>query len=373
MDIIDCHGHIFPPLGEACGYPDVETHRLHLQRAMHLHGNQPVRRLRDHAIVRERHLWDADDPSEHGRAPDVDFRVGPYGRFSWEKNSERYYVQFLPPNMQEMHAPAEFMVTQMDHAGVTGVVLQNDHIYGNLAEYFAEAMRQFPDRFYGLAQVEEAFARDDQQIAELERQVRKLGMRGLYVNLSGFFRNGYTEYYTAPSYQPFWDTVRALNIPVFWVFWARSPIGSFADEMSYFRTWLERYPDIPSVFVHGIPTSLFADADDRLMFPDDVAEIIDAFPVYSEVLYPIIWGGRIDYPFVRAHTHIRQLYDRFGPDKLIWGSDMPNVERYCTYRQSLTYVLDYCDFLSSDDREKIFGKNVYDIFHMSDSWERSPG
>ena len=364
MEIIDGHGHIFPPLAEACGFQDVATHRLHLQRAMHLHGNQPVRRLRDHAIVEERHLWDADDPSENGLARDVDFQVGAHGRFSWRRNDERYYVQFLPPSLQDMHAPAEFMVAQMDYAGIAAVVLQNDHIYGNLAEYFADAVRRFPNRFYGLAQVEEAFAGEDRQIAALEHQVTKLGMRGLYINLAGFFRNGYAEYYTAPSYRPFWDTVRALEIPVFWVFWVRSPIGDFSAEMSHFRTWLERYPDIPSVFVHGIPTSLYADSDDRLVFPDDVGSIMDEFPVFSEILYPIMWGGRLSYPFARAHTHIRQVYDRFGPDKLIWGSDMPNVERYCTYRQALTYLLDHCDFLSPMDREKIFRRNILDVLKL---------
>ncbi len=364
MDIIDGHGHIFPPLGEACGFADVETHRLYQQHAMHLHGNQPVRRLRDHEIVEERHLWAADDPSEEGRAQGVDFRVGPNGRFTWESDGERYYVQFLPPSLQDMHAPADFMIAQMDLAGIKSVVLQNDHIYGNLAEYFADAMERYPGRFYGLAQVEEAFAHDDKQIEELEHQVRALGMRGLYVNLSGFFRNGFKEYYTAHSYRPFWDKVQALKIPVFWVFWTKSPIGGFVDEMSHFRAWLERYADVPSVFVHGIPSNLFADQDDRLTFPDALAGILDDFPVYTEVLYPIMWGARYDYPFARAHNHIRQIYDRFGPDKLIWGSDMPNVERYCTYRQSLTCVLNYCDFLPSIDQEKIFGKNIHALLQL---------
>ena len=68
LQIVDGHCHIFPPLAGACGFPDVATHRLHQQRAMHMHGNQPYRRLRDHAVVTDRMLWDATDPSEAGRA-----------------------------------------------------------------------------------------------------------------------------------------------------------------------------------------------------------------------------------------------------------------------------------------------------------------
>ncbi len=51
------------------------THLLHQQRAMHEHGNQPYRRLRDDAVVTERALWAADDASVAGRR-DVGFRVG---------------------------------------------------------------------------------------------------------------------------------------------------------------------------------------------------------------------------------------------------------------------------------------------------------
>lgn len=267
MTVVDCHAHIFPPLHGACGFPDAETHLLYQQRAMHTHGNQPVRRLRDHAVVPEKHLWDALDASEAGRAGDVRFRVGRYGRFEWEQDGEAYYVQFLPPGLQGMAAPPAFMATQMDYAGIRTAVLQNDAIYGNLSAYFSEAMRRHPGRFIGLARVDEAFAHRDDQIAALTDAVQRLGMKGLYFSTPGFFRNGYREYYTDPSFRPFWDAVRALGIPVFWVFFNQSPAGDFGDEMRLFLTWLARYPDVPSVLVHGLPTGLWEDEADRVRFP----------------------------------------------------------------------------------------------------------
>ena len=54
LGVIDCHAHIFPPAGGASGFPSVEEHRIHQQRAMHMHGNQPYRRLRDNARTTER-------------------------------------------------------------------------------------------------------------------------------------------------------------------------------------------------------------------------------------------------------------------------------------------------------------------------------
>jgi len=360
--IVDCHGHIFPPLAEACGFPDAATHLMHQQRAMHVHGNQPYRRLPDHAVVTRRDLWKADDPSEAGRALDAKFRVGRFGRFEWEKDGEQVYVQFLPAYMHDLHQPPEGMIVEMDYAGIGTVVLQNDHIYGNSGAYFAEAMKRWPGRFIGLAQVDEATAYRDDQLAFLEDQVVRLGMRGLYFTMTGYFRNGYATLCDDPVYDPLWRLVKRLDLPVFWVHSAKSPAGDYLAEMRRLRRIMERHPGIRHELVHGVPTGLYADDQDRIQWPDDIAAVMDSGFVWSEILYPIGWGGKMAYPYARAQLHIRQVYDRFGPDHLIWGSDMPNVGRYCTYRQSLTYVWDHCDFLTAADRRKIFRDNTLALF-----------
>jgi predicted TIM-barrel fold metal-dependent hydrolase len=362
--VVDCHGHIFPPLAGASGFRTPAEHLMFQQRALHLHSNQPIRRLRDHAAIAEPFLWSVDDPSEAGQVKDIGFRVGQYGRFEWQKGGESYYLQFLPPHMHDMSSLPEFMITEMDYAGIETVVLQNDHIYGNLAGYFADAIAKYPGRFIGLAQVDEAFGYRDEQIALLEQQIRQQGMKGLYFTLAGFFRNGYRTYYTDPEFAPLWQLVERLGVPVFWVFVNKSPRGDFATQFRAFCDWYEKYPKIASVLVHGLPTHAFANDADVVQFPDYVARLFEELPVYSEVLYPIMWGGKMNYPFPRAQSHFRQLYDRFGADRLIWGSDMPNVARYCTYRQTLTYVYDYSDFLSADDRRKIFHDTTLSLFNL---------
>lgn len=362
LQIVDGHCHIFPPLAGACGFPDVETHRLHQQRAMHMHGNQPYRRLRDHAIVTERMLWDADDPSEAGRARDVMFSPGRNGRMEWRRGDEEYYVQFLPPYMHDLSAPADVIAAQMDHAGIQTAILQNDHIYGNLAADFAAAGARHPGRFIGLAQVEEAFAYRDEQIAALRHQVDGLGMAGLYFTTTGLFRSGYKPLHDDRVYDPFWREVEQLDLPVFWVQSAKSPVGAYTDEMRCLIRLMERFPGLRHVLVHGVPTALYADADDRITLPGPVDQVMRTGRVWSELLYPIGWGGKQEYPYPRAATHFRQLYDSYGPGRFIWGSDMPNVERYCTYRQSLFYVWGYFEFLTDADRRAIFRENALGLF-----------
>jgi predicted TIM-barrel fold metal-dependent hydrolase len=359
--IIDGHAHIFPPLAGACGFADAATHLLHQQRAMHEHGNQPYRRLRDNAVVTERALWSATDSSEAGRR-DVGFRVGRCGRFEWEADGEAQYVQFLPPTMADMSAPAEIVTRQMDYAGIATAVLQNDHIYGDSAEDFADAMRRYPGRFIGLAQLQEAWAFRDDQIARLVDQVQRLGMAGLYFTYSGLFRNGYAVLPSDPAYDPLWHEVARLDLPVFWVHRDKSPVGSYEDELADLARILQRHPTIRSVLVHGLPTSRYADANERLTLPPVIERLMTELPVSAELLYPISWGGRFEYPYATAMGHFRQLVDRFGSQRFVWGSDMPNVERYCTYRQTFTYVWDHADFLNAADRRAIFRDNALALF-----------
>ena len=360
--IIDCHSHIFPPLAGACGLPDAAAHRVQQQRAMHVHGNQPYRRALDNAIVTERPLWDPADPSEAGRRRDVSFRVGRCGRFEWTVDGEDQYVQFLPPYMADMSMPAEVLARGMDYAGIETAVLQNDKIYGNLAEDFAAAAADHPGRFIGLAQVEESFGYRDDQLARLTDQVERLGMRGFYFTMTALFPSGYKPLPDDPAYDPLWHTVAKLDLPVFWVHSGNSPVGTYDDQMRHLAAIVERHPALRHVLVHGVPTSLYADASDRLHLPDVLQHLLGGGAVTAEILYPIQWGGRYAYPYSRAIGHIRQLLERFGPDRFVWGSDMPNVERYCTYRQTLTYFADNADFLTDADRRKIFRENALGLF-----------
>ena len=78
-----------------------------------------------------------------------------------------------------------------------------------------------------------------------------------------------------------------------------------------------------------------------------------------EILYPIHWARDHEYPFDELRPALATLYQRCGGERLIWGSDMPNVERNCTYRQSLHYLRRLGDGLvPAADIDRILGLNV---------------
>jgi predicted TIM-barrel fold metal-dependent hydrolase len=114
------------------------------------------------------------------------------------------------------------------------------------------------------------------------------------------------------------------------------------------------------LLVMGPPVRLFA-AGGEWRFPDAVARALARENLQIEICFPITWGGVWDYPYPEAQALVRALRDRFGAGKLVWGSDMPNVERFCTYRQCLDYVRRHCDFLPAQERDLVLGGNVAEL------------
>jgi predicted TIM-barrel fold metal-dependent hydrolase len=372
--IIDCHAHVFPYLGGASGFDSAETHLMHWQQEIGRNPAAAVRRVKDGALVEDHRLWRIWDETASGPGGflDVNFRVGKFGRFEWTKDGVDYYVHVYAPSLQDMTGPPELMVAQMDWAGVDMAVLQNPWLYGRLNDYFADAAKKYPNRLIGQIQVNEAQAHEDSQIAELRRAVTELGLTGgLYYTNKRYWEKGYKDHIDDEKYFPFWEEVRSLDIPVFWDLGAisdpehpnKSGLERYLDQMRRFDNWLGRFPDIPCVLVHGILLTVFGVKDD-VVVPDEIWELWSKPNVYVEILFPIQssyprpGASQWDYPYPQTRPIIKQLYEKLGPEKLMWGSDMPNVERNCTYRQSLDYLVRHCDFITPSHMDLIIGGNV---------------
>ena len=357
--IVDSHAHVFPFLGAPAGYPSSADHLRWLQLYVASH-KQPVRRLRDHAAVAERGL--ADHPiTEPGRLRDVGFRVEENGRFVWEHGGEELYIHFMPPSLQTNACTTEYLLAEMAYCGVDVAVLQNAHLYGRLNAYFAAACARHPGRFVGLAEVDEARAGDDDQLASLRSAVEDEGLRGLYYANRGLLFCGYRHGLDDDRYEPLWEEVGRLGIPVFWEIQGlpESTPPNLLAQLERLGRWADRHPDIPCVYTHGFaPGLLTGDV------PEPVAGILRREQFLIEVLYPISWGREHEYPYPQLEAPLRTLLRLVGTERLVWGSDMPNVLRHCTYAQSLEYLRRHLRTLGVADPDPVLGGNVRRLFGL---------
>jgi predicted TIM-barrel fold metal-dependent hydrolase len=73
--------------------------------------------------------------------------------------------------------------------------------------------------------------------------------------------------------------------------------------------------------------------------------------------------GRRQPPYLDLAPLIRRLFEAFGPQRLLWGSDSPfQMMPPHRYRDSIELVRDRLDFLSADDRQWLLRKTAERLF-----------
>lgn len=364
--IIDGHAYCFPPLGEANGFPTAEEHLRYLQRIMADH-HQPVWRLHDRVQTGDSSLLvDPDDDCLTGVKEGVDFRCD-HGRFVWTVDGVDYAKQYLPPYLVDLSHSADTLVAQMDYVGVDRALLHVNPIMGFLNDYHADCVQRYPDRLLALASIKEWEIETDPegQLAEVERAYAR-GLHGLQFLVRPRFLYGVTKSWDDEACRPFWDGVTALAKPVFFTI-EPPPPGTQEDYFGQLRIWagwLERYPEVPVVLTHGISWRLFLDGK-TLNLPDAVFDPFRNSAAKLQLLFNIALGNVIDYPCWELRPTIVQLVETLGSDRLMWGTDMPNVERFCNYRQTLDMFRVHClGVIADDDIDNITGGTMQRLFDL---------
>jgi predicted TIM-barrel fold metal-dependent hydrolase len=336
--IVDCHMHIFTHLGGTGGYDSVATHMGYLK------GNHSmvVRRARDRAVI--------DRPIDWARV--TDFRAERLGRYEWTLDGEAYYVQQFSPSLQTMESSPDFVLAQMDHAGVDVAILQHDTMYGRFNDLFSQTMRAHPDRFVGLLKIEEPQAYQPEQMRNLERLAVELGFPGVFFQHGSFADRDSSAWADDEAFDPFWDAVRRLGLMVY--------LHGTSNYPAILRL-VRRYPEIS--FMTLLPGGRFAREGQRHV-PETIVEL-GSLPNMLFEICPIAYGFQFEYPYREMHHQIRPLYEQFGGSKLCWGSDMPNLERFCTYLQGLDFLRRHCEFISRDDMTLILGGNAARVLGLT--------
>ncbi|MCC6471706.1 MAG: amidohydrolase [Alphaproteobacteria bacterium] len=357
--IIDCHAHVFQHWQGACGHPSNAVHLKYLQKVV-TRPSARAYRARDGKEIKPTMLFRPGDNTWAGLT-EVGFRVGHNGQLAFTWEGEDYYVQYMPVGMQEIVCSPEFMIAQMIEARVDHCILQAGGGYGAMNDYNSFAQSEHVDRFTGLLHVDEAMADKPAQLAEVDRAVNKLGLKGLYY-AHDMSRHGYARNVDHKDFGPFWDKIAGYKLPVFLELSSTPNYdrASYIANMKALDAVLKRHRQTRFLFVMGPSVGHFAPRG-TWEIPEEAMAVYKRDNLQLEVMFPIAWGGVWDYPYPEAQALIREMRDLFGAGKLLWGSDMPNVERFCTYRQCVDYVRKHCTFLSAAEKDRILGDNAAEL------------
>ncbi|MDE2572705.1 MAG: amidohydrolase family protein [bacterium] len=234
---------------------------------------------------------------------------------------------------------AEELLRDAAEAGVSKVLQVTPSIMGFDNRYSIEAAQRHPDRIVGvIGRFDPSGNHIRRRLAEYIEQPAVLGARvTLIKRWERWLTDGVLETFLAEAGR--------LGMPV----QIYAP-----DQAAAVRSAAMRHGE--TTFLVDHMTLRHSDPEPFRLW-NDVLALSGAPNVYLKVSYfpEVAHGG---YPFQSVQPYFESLYERFGPDRLIWGSNYPPSRSACAYKESVDFVSGALSFLSVADKEKILGKTL---------------
>jgi predicted TIM-barrel fold metal-dependent hydrolase len=368
--IVDSHVYCFVSPDEPAGHRDAAAHLREVQVFHALH-HQPAWRTRDRTPSDAGRLLDPASGEPLRAATGVDFRVDrTHNRMTWTLDGDDHTKQIYPPNLHDVAFGPGNCIAEMDYADVDAALMHVDRALGLDVAFLADCVRRYPGRLYSMAPVDEAaIAGDpDRVIRGLDEAITVHGLQAIKFIPEYAYRAGAGAWDDGP-FRPFWESATGLGVPIFFTLGASPGYADeregFLSELEVLKRWTERYPDALASVTHGFPYRAFLDGD-RLVLPDRIWEPWQNPRLHLEVSFPVRLGDVFEYPYREVWPALESMLRRVGSRNLLWGTDMPFQNRFCTYRQSRRWI-ETSGLLTDAELADVMGRTVARLLGLEPS------
>jgi L-fuconolactonase len=257
------------------------------------------------------------------------------------KNDPRYPWAKETLNPPAQDALPETLLALMKANGVAKTVIIQVIHYRWDNSYLADVLKQYPEYFRGVARVNP----EDEAAPDHVSKLRAGGFAGVRISPSA---DEAGDWIRGPLMRPLWrrcrDEKASLSV--------LAPIARIPDVAAL----IDRFPDLDVIIDH------MADC------PVDRADLLQ--PLLELKRYPNVfvkvshtWNlSKETYPYTDSQAMVKRVYDAFGPQRLMWGTDWPLVEGYCGYGKALAMVRDEMAFLNDEDKRWMLSGTVRRVF-----------
>jgi predicted TIM-barrel fold metal-dependent hydrolase len=223
--------------------------------------------------------------------------------------------------------------------GVEKTVVVHVIYYRWDCRYTADAVAAHRDRFAGVCRVD---PQSPQAAADLRRWTAA-GFHGVRLSPGAGPEGDWIG--DRAQMDPIWRQAAELKVPMC----VLCPVSRIPDVEQVIR----RHDGQLDVCIDHM-------ADCPIDQPDELKKLL-ALARYPRVFVKLshLWSlSREAYPYRDTHDQVRRLYDAFGPQRLMWGTDWPAVETFCGYGKALALYRDEIKFFNDDDRNWILGQTA---------------
>lgn len=253
------------------------------------------------------------------------------------KNDPRYPwpKELLKPPKED--ALPSTLLELMKANGVDKTVIVHVIHYRWDCRYAGDTIRAHPDRFMGVCRVDPTA---DRAVEDLDHWVRDYGFHGVRLSPAADASGDWIN--DRKRMDRIWGRAAELKIPLCIL----CPVARLADVGRV----VERHHEHLDVCIDHM-------ADCPIDEPDELRKLLGLarYPrVYVKISH--LWLlSKQKYPYRDTHDQVKRLYDAFGPQRLMWGTDWPAVESFCGYAKALALYRDEIKFFTADDRHWILG------------------
>ncbi|OZM76800.1 amidohydrolase [Pseudonocardia sp. MH-G8] len=272
------------------------------------------------------------------------------------------------PRQPDFTVTVEALIAMMDEQGVTDACLvQRGHLYGYDNRYILDSARRFPGRLHPVVILD---PQDPDTPDRYRRMVADDHVRG--------FRMAHTRpwildtaWLSSPQAMEVWKACADLATPMTLIL--------FTKQLPYLLPLIKiiarRFPELPILLDHGgmpfgmtqYEVRLAGEAGEEVVLPGPphfgIDSTIGIFEDVPNVHFKLteINMERLDAEDVRPAHLVRRMVDSFGPDRVVWGSDVGQSMLW-DYAGKAAMARAATDFLTDEEARRLLHDNAARIY-----------
>lgn len=253
--------------------------------------------------------------------------------------------QGMPSWFSDCRNPAELAVAAFDEAGVDAAVVTQEYLDGNQNGYLLKVKKRYSQRFFVHGLID--FTRPDQLKNEFLRVVKQ-GFKGIKCPAMFLGQLSRPVHLDDPALMAIWEQMQERKMVL------SIDLAPGDIQVAQMKNVLKRLPHLKVAIGHfGLVGQGNWMGQIRLARFENV---------YIEC-GGIIWLFRHEGPpFRKAQARIKQAVKAVSANKIMWGSDYPRTMVDFTYRQSLEFALNGCEFLTTAEKDRFLGGNAARLY-----------
>ena len=262
------------------------------------------------------HIWGASTRQRPWPAPDAGRAAEPH--------------RPVPLGYQEL-------LTEMNAAGVQAAVIVPPSWEGDYNDLGLEAARIHPRRFAMMGRLDTTRKDAPERVKTWRSQPGMLGLRFMLTPGSALLAEGAASW--------LWPAAEKAGVPV--TLSARGNIALIGEVA-------RRHPGLRLSIDHIGAVSVKRGAEAFLGFAEILA--LGSLPNVAVKVSALPCISGEPYPFRNTHGHLHQVYEAFGAERMVWGTDLSRFP--CSYSLGVSMFTEELPWLKGAELEQVMGKAV---------------